>query len=135
MYTASAGTFGAAVKATTSDPSVGAFGGSLAASGSRLVIGDAPGTAVYVFDSTGGPFTQSAKFLAPDGLPHAFFANAVAFDGATLLVGSMDLLSGSNAVGEAFIGALTPTGAPSATAAARRAARRRRPTRAPRTRA
>jgi hypothetical protein len=111
VYTASGGTFGAPVKAVASDPN-GGFGGSLAVSGSRLIVGDAPTTAAYVFDAVGGAYVQQAKLLPPDGLPNAFFADAVAFDGATLLVGSMDLLSGNNSVGEAFIGALTPPGGP-----------------------
>ncbi len=68
------------------------FGHAVALQGTTALIGaDGVGSAqgaVYVFDGTGGVWTQTQKFYANDGAPSYQFGFPVTLDGNTALVGS-----------------------------------------------
>ena len=68
------------------------FGHAVALQGTTALIGadgvDSATGAVYVFDGTGGTWTQTQKFYASDAAPADQFANPVTLDGTTALVGS-----------------------------------------------
>ncbi|MCP3916413.1 MAG: hypothetical protein GY711_12720 [bacterium] len=71
------------------------FGWSVAANGDTLVVG-APGSdaadweagAAYVFERSGGVWTQSAELGAPAANAHDLFGRSVAIDGDRVLVGA-----------------------------------------------
>lgn len=90
------GAFQEVAKMAASDGAPGdLFGGALAMDGDRALVGargvDGVGSnsgAAYVFDRVGGSWTETARLVAPAGVPFDEFGTAVALDGDTALVGA-----------------------------------------------
>ena len=83
------------------------FGVSVALDGTTALIGaygDASYQgAAYVFDNTGGTWTQAQKLVASDGAANAHFGISVALDGSQALVGAEGATVGANShQGEAY---------------------------------
>lgn len=81
------------------------FGSALAVSGTSLLIG-APGAsvggnstqgAVYVFNSTGGVWSEAQKLTASDGAAGDEFGGALSISGADALIGARTATVGGNA--------------------------------------
>jgi nucleoside-specific outer membrane channel protein Tsx len=81
------------------------FGGSVAVSGSTIVVGAlshpySPGNqgpgAAYVFVQSGGTWSQQAELTASDGVAGDEFGSSVAVDGSTIVVGAPLHAVGSN---------------------------------------
>ncbi|MET0552599.1 MAG: hypothetical protein ABW221_06150 [Vicinamibacteria bacterium] len=86
------------------------FGASVAISGDTAVIG-APrrqtpsgmfAGAVYVFERTGGVWTERQRLFSPDGVHHDQFGSAVAIQGDTMVVGAPSWYSGNVDPGSAY---------------------------------
>lgn len=86
------------------------FGSALALSGDVLLAG-APGDsavltnggAVYVFERSGGNWSQTAKLYSPDSAAFANFATAVALDGITGLVADVNNPTVGNQAGAVHV--------------------------------
>ena len=88
-----------------------AFGAALAldTTSNRLAVGaqgddamaDGAG-AVHVFERQAGQWVHVAELLAPDGLPHDGFGEALTLDGDTLFVGAPHRRSGMTFVGRGY---------------------------------
>ena len=94
------------------------FGSSLALSGEAALIG-APGHdiagqssvgAAYVFTFTAGAWAQEAELTAADGAVDDWFGNAVAFSGATALIGAVwHTVAGKASAGATYVFVIVPT--------------------------
>jgi hypothetical protein len=77
------------------------FGGSAAVSGLTAAVGalgaDSSAGAVYVFENTGGIWSQKAKLAASDGAAEHYFGSSVALSGTTMLVGASGANRGAGA--------------------------------------
>ena len=84
------GTWSQVQKLTSSDGGAGdAFGASLSFDGTTLVVGAtyAGGQgAAYVFESSGGTWTEVQKLVADDAAANDYFGNAVSLSGDSILV-------------------------------------------------
>ncbi len=97
------------------------FGSSLALSGTSLVVGENgqfvypnyDQGAAYVFNSSGGSWTDSAELIASDGASYDDFATSVAVSGANVFVGNPDHdVSGNGNEGAAYVFSTSMTIAP-----------------------
>ena len=87
------------------------FGWSVALSGTTALVGannasTASGHvgAVYVFDDSGGTWSQAQKLTASDGTNYCYFGDSVALVGTTALVGSSAApVGGNDNVGAAYV--------------------------------
>ncbi|MFW6332227.1 MAG: C1 family peptidase [Thermodesulfobacteriota bacterium] len=101
----------ARVKIDASDGASGdRFGRAVAVSGSYAVIGaclaDAAGKnsgAAYMFRQTGGGWSQTAKLIPRDALPHDYFGSSVAVSGSTALIGAMNRFEGKFGKGAVYL--------------------------------
>jgi len=84
------GTWSQVQKLTSSDGGMGdAFGASVSFDGTTLVVGAtyAGGRgAAYVFENSGGSWTEVQKLVADDAAANDYFGNAVSLDGDSILV-------------------------------------------------
>jgi len=107
-FVASGGSWTQVQKLVADDASQNAdFGVAVALDGTTALIGaygDASYQgAAYVFDGTGGPWTQAQKLVASDGAANAHFGISVALDGTRALVGAEGATVGANShQGEAY---------------------------------
>jgi hypothetical protein len=96
VFDGSSGTWTQAAKLTASDGASGdRFGTSVATDGDVAVIGafsdDDNGSlsgSAYVFDGSGGTWTEAAKLTASDGTAFDFFGRSVAVSGGVAVVGA-----------------------------------------------
>jgi hypothetical protein len=83
------------------------FGQSVAISGGTAVISsvrsDGLPEAVYIFTSSGGPWTEQQKLTASDGVPGDQFGISVAIDGPVTVVGSYATVGGNAYQGAAYV--------------------------------
>lgn len=84
------------------------FGSSVALDGNPAVVGAAGVNgyvgAAYVFDGSGGTWTQIGELVPADGLATEFFGISVAVSGATALVGAYNQrIDGHNGQGAAYV--------------------------------
>ena len=86
------------------------FGNSVAVSGTHMLIGawfntaGSPAGSAYFYESTGGIWTESAKFNAPDGTASETFGEAVAIDGQRAIVTDSGLdVNGAEDIGAAYL--------------------------------
>ncbi len=107
VFMESSGTWSKQAELKASDGKRGdGFGGSVAVSGTTIVIGafghpaDAHGHpgpgAAYVFVQNGNVWSQQAELMASDGLEANGFGGSVAVDGSTAVIGAQDHTVGSN---------------------------------------
>jgi hypothetical protein len=81
------------------------FGQAVALSGTTALIGAPIKAAAYVFGAVGGEWTEMQKLTAADG-PGAsgYFGYALAFDGATMVIGALNTQIGDNIMqGAAYV--------------------------------
>ncbi len=84
------------------------FGSAVALDGTTAVIGAAGVNgyvgAAYVFDGTGGVWTQTGELVADDGIATEFFGLSVAVSDSTALVGAYNQrVNGHNGQGSAYV--------------------------------
>ena len=105
VFTQSGGNWSQAAKLTSSDGAANDyFGNSVALSGSTAVVGARYKTlggnidqgAAYVFDESGGSWSQTAELTAGDGGQFDNFGWSVALDGDTAVIGADDATVGGN---------------------------------------
>jgi nucleoside-specific outer membrane channel protein Tsx len=115
VFTESGGKWSQQAELTASDGVASdAFGYAVALNGSTVVVGarnhpasgsknPGPGAA-YVFDGSGGTWTQQAKLTASDGLVGDFFGISVAMSGSTVAAGAYGHQVGGNSLqGAAYV--------------------------------
>ncbi len=94
---------------TGSDEGVGdIFGYSIAAEGTTALIGSYGNNgyqgAVYVFDGSGGTWSETQKLTADDGSANSYFGYSVAISGTTLVVGAWGTsVNGNDTQGAAYV--------------------------------
>src|SRR5262245_13030281 len=86
------------------------FGNAVAVSGNHMLIGawfntaGSPAGSAYFYDLSGGTWTQSAKFDAPDGAASETFGEAVTIDGDRAIVTDSGLdVNGAEDIGAAYL--------------------------------
>ncbi|MDN5864112.1 MAG: Ig-like domain-containing protein, partial [Gammaproteobacteria bacterium] len=113
VFEQSGGVWSQTAKLTASDGALGdQFGFSVALDGTTALVA-AEGAkvgpnfnqgAVYVFDASGGSWTQTAKITAGDGASNDQFGHSIALDGTTALVGAWNAEAGANILqGAAYV--------------------------------
>lgn len=101
VFSESGGTWSESQKLLASDGSTGdIFGYSIAVDGATAVIGAYANNgyqgAVYVFNESGGTWSETQKLTADDGTANNYFGYSAAVSGATLLVGAWGASPGGN---------------------------------------
>ena len=108
-FAESGGTWSQAQKLTASNGSASdIFGYSIALDGSTALIGAYAANgyqgAVYVFDESGGTWSQTQELTASDGAANDYFGYSVALNGTTALVGAWGTpVNGNDMQGTAYV--------------------------------
>jgi len=86
----------AETQSLTESDGVAFFGGSVAVSGSTIVVGGIVNNRVSIFERHGGSWVETQKLTASDAAPSDVFGKSVAVSGSTIVVGASGDNVGSN---------------------------------------